>query len=82
MPIETIEVKQTQTFLKKLLSLVVKGTEVILTQGNTPIARLVPLLHHLPRRVSLDCILTQFGSATISMNPRGLGGLCGLLYMS
>lgn len=43
MPTETIEVQQTQTFLKKLLSLVVKGTEVILTQGNTPIARLVPI---------------------------------------
>lgn len=43
MPTETVEVKQTQTFLKELLSLVIKGTEIILTQGNTPIARLVPI---------------------------------------
>jgi antitoxin (DNA-binding transcriptional repressor) of toxin-antitoxin stability system len=43
MPTETIEVKQTQTYLKELLSLVLKGTEIILTQGNTPIARLVPI---------------------------------------
>lgn len=43
MPTETVEVKQTQTYLKELLSLVLKGTEIILTQGNTPIARLVPI---------------------------------------
>ncbi len=43
MPIKTVEVKQTQEYLKELLSLVVKGSEVILTQGNTPIARLVPI---------------------------------------
>ena len=43
MPTKTVEVKQTQTYLKELLSLVVKGSEIILTQGNTPIARLVPI---------------------------------------
>lgn len=43
MPIKTIEVKQTQTYLKELLALVVKGTEIILTQGDRPIARLVPI---------------------------------------
>jgi prevent-host-death family protein len=43
MPIKTIEVRHTQKYLKELLSLVVKGTEIILTQGNTPIARLVPI---------------------------------------
>ncbi len=44
MPTKTVEVKQTQKYLKELLSLVVKGSEVILTQGNTPIARLVPIV--------------------------------------
>ena len=43
MPTKTVEVQQTQTYLKELLSLVVKGSEIILTQGNTPIARLVPI---------------------------------------
>ncbi len=43
MPTKTVEVQQTQTYLKELLSLVVKGTEIILTQGSTPIARLTPI---------------------------------------
>lgn len=43
MPTKTIEVRQTQKYLKELLALVVKGTEIILTQGDTPIARLVPI---------------------------------------
>ncbi|HFB52351.1 MAG TPA: type II toxin-antitoxin system prevent-host-death family antitoxin [Anaerolineae bacterium] len=43
MPTKTIEVKQTQTYLTDLLSQVVKGSEIILTQGNTPIARLIPI---------------------------------------
>ena len=32
-----------KVLLKELLSLVVKGSEIVLTQGNTPIARLVPI---------------------------------------
>ena len=43
MPVKTVEVQKSQTYLKELLSLVVKGTEVILTQGSTPIARLIPI---------------------------------------
>jgi antitoxin (DNA-binding transcriptional repressor) of toxin-antitoxin stability system len=43
MPIQTIEVQQTQTYLRELLGLVDKGIEIILTQGNTPVARLVPI---------------------------------------
>ena len=43
MPTTTIEVKQTQTYLQELLSLAVKGSEVVLTQGDTPIARLIPI---------------------------------------
>jgi antitoxin (DNA-binding transcriptional repressor) of toxin-antitoxin stability system len=43
MPTKTVEVQQTQTYLKELLGLVVQGSEIILTQDNTPIARLVPI---------------------------------------
>ncbi len=43
MPTTTIEVKQTQIQFKELLPLVVKGSEIIFTQGNTPIARLIPI---------------------------------------
>ena len=43
MTTKTIEVQQTQTSLKELLTLAVKSTEIILTQGNIPIARLVPI---------------------------------------
>ncbi|HMQ52154.1 MAG TPA: toxin-antitoxin (TA) system antitoxin [Anaerolineae bacterium] len=43
MPIKTIEVKQTQADLTELLSLVGKGTEIILTQDDMPVARLIPI---------------------------------------
>jgi antitoxin (DNA-binding transcriptional repressor) of toxin-antitoxin stability system len=39
----TIDVKKRLPDLKGLLSLVADGTEVVLTEGNTPIARLVPI---------------------------------------
>lgn len=42
MPVKTIEVQQDQT-LKELLALVGKGTEIILTQEDVPIARLIPI---------------------------------------
>ena len=40
---KTIDVKKKLPDLKGLLSLVAEGTEVVLTEGNTPIARLVPI---------------------------------------
>lgn len=43
MPTKMVEIQQTETSLKELLSLIDTGTEVILTEGNTPIARLVPI---------------------------------------
>lgn len=43
MSTQTIDVTKAPTDLKRLLSLVAKGTEVILTEGNTPVARLVPI---------------------------------------
>ena len=39
----TIDVRKKLPELKGLLSLVANGTEVVLTEGNTPIARLVPV---------------------------------------
>lgn len=43
MSIQTIDVKKAPTDLKGLLSIVAEGTEVVLTEGDTPIARLVPI---------------------------------------
>jgi len=40
---KTIDVKKKLPDLKGLLSLVAEGTEVVLTEDNTPIARLVPI---------------------------------------
>ncbi|HIE48090.1 TPA: toxin-antitoxin (TA) system antitoxin [Candidatus Bipolaricaulota bacterium] len=40
---KTVDVREAQTPLEELLSLVVTGTEIILTEGSTPIARLVPV---------------------------------------
>ena len=42
MPTKTMGINQTQEYLQDILSLVGKGTEVILTQNDAPIARLIP----------------------------------------
>jgi len=39
----TIDVRKEPPDLQGLLSLVAQGTEVVLTEGDTPIARLVPV---------------------------------------
>jgi antitoxin (DNA-binding transcriptional repressor) of toxin-antitoxin stability system len=39
----TIDVRKEPPDLQVLLSLVAQGTEVVLTEGDTPIARLVPV---------------------------------------
>ena len=39
---ETIEIQDAQTRLSELVGKVNKGIEVLLTDGNTPLARLVP----------------------------------------
>ena len=43
MPTKTVDVQEAQTNLKELLSLVQGGTEIVLTEGNIPLARLVPV---------------------------------------
>jgi len=40
---KTVEVQEAQTNLKELLSLVQEGTEIVLTEDNIPLARLVPV---------------------------------------
>lgn len=43
MSTKTVEIHDAQTQLNELLSLAQKGTEVILTKDNTPLARLIPV---------------------------------------
>jgi prevent-host-death family protein len=40
---KTVDVREAQTNLQDLLSLVREGTEIVLTEGATPLARLVPI---------------------------------------
>ncbi len=40
---KTIDVQEAQADFQKLLSSVASGHEIILTQDNTPVARLVPV---------------------------------------
>ena len=42
MAAKTVDVQEAQSHLKDLLSPVGAGTEVILIEGDTPVARLVP----------------------------------------
>lgn len=42
MTARTVDVQEVQTHLRELLSLVGSGTEIVLIEGNTPVARLVP----------------------------------------
>jgi prevent-host-death family protein len=51
MQTKTIDVHEAQTHLVELLSLVTAGTEIILTKGNTPLARIVPLANAPTPRV-------------------------------
>lgn len=45
---KTVDVSGSQMSLKDLLSLVLEGTEIVLTEGNIPLARLVPMA--LPKK--------------------------------
>lgn len=49
---KTIDVREAQTNLKELLSLVREGTEIVLTEGPTPLARLVPIASPTTPRVA------------------------------
>jgi antitoxin (DNA-binding transcriptional repressor) of toxin-antitoxin stability system len=43
MPTQKIEVLPAQEYLKELLNLVLNGTEIVLTEDDKPVARLVPV---------------------------------------
>jgi prevent-host-death family protein len=43
MTTKTIDVHDAQIQLAELLSIVEQGVEIILTDGNTPLARLIPM---------------------------------------
>ena len=49
---KTVDVHEAQTCLTELLSSVTTGIEIILTEANTPIARLVPITPSPVQRVS------------------------------
>jgi antitoxin (DNA-binding transcriptional repressor) of toxin-antitoxin stability system len=42
MSTKTVDVREVQISLQELLALVRGGTEIVFTEGNTPLARLVP----------------------------------------
>jgi prevent-host-death family protein len=52
MPIKTVDVREAQENLTELLSEVDGGTEVILTQNSTPLARMVPIVSSNTPRVA------------------------------
>jgi len=41
--VKTVDVSETQISVKELLSLIDEGTEIVLTEGSTPLARLVAI---------------------------------------
>ena len=49
---KTVEVQEAQTNLKDLLSLAVKGIEVILTEGGIPLVRLAPIASPTKQRTA------------------------------
>ena len=53
MQTKTVNVHEAQTHLVELLSLVAAGTEIILTEGSTPLARIVPMAGATPRVAGL-----------------------------
>lgn len=49
---QTVDVHEAQTRLLELLGAVTAGTEVMLTKGSKPIARLVPIVSTIAPRVA------------------------------
>jgi len=61
MQTKTVDIHEAQTHLVELLSLVTAGTEIILTEGSTPLARIVPWQE--PPHASPDYTLAPSGPA-------------------
>jgi antitoxin (DNA-binding transcriptional repressor) of toxin-antitoxin stability system len=49
---KTVDVSEAQAHLKELLSLVLEGAEIVLTEDSTPIARFVPIASPTTLRVA------------------------------
>jgi antitoxin (DNA-binding transcriptional repressor) of toxin-antitoxin stability system len=49
---KTVKIDEAQTQLPKLLSLVTAGNEVIIAEGDKPVAKIVPVLPHLQTRIA------------------------------
>ena len=49
---KTVDVREIHTSLQELLSLVREGTEIVLTEGTTPLARVVPIVLPPAQRVA------------------------------
>jgi antitoxin (DNA-binding transcriptional repressor) of toxin-antitoxin stability system len=49
---KTIDVHNLQISLEEILSLVREGTEIIFTDSNTPLARIVPFTKHSDARIA------------------------------
>ena len=47
---KTLDVARTETLLIDLVALARQGTEVLLTEGDRPLARLVPIAPALPKQ--------------------------------
>lgn len=47
-----VDVHEAETNLRELLSMVLKGAEIVLTEGNTPLARLVPIASQATPRIA------------------------------
>ena len=52
MQTKTVDIHEAETHLAELLSLVTTGIEVILMEGNTPLARIVPITEPSTPRVA------------------------------
>jgi len=49
---KTVDIQEAQTNLKELLSLALKGIEVVLTEGGIPLVRLVPIASPTKQRTA------------------------------
>jgi len=49
---KTVNIDEAQTQLSKLLSLVTAGNEVIIAEGDKPVAKIVPILPHHQTRIA------------------------------
>ncbi|HEV7889488.1 MAG TPA: type II toxin-antitoxin system prevent-host-death family antitoxin [Pyrinomonadaceae bacterium] len=49
---KTVDVEEAKNRLSELVSLALEGNEVIISEGDKPVARLVPFSHEEGRRVA------------------------------